>query len=227
MRKLIVIFAVMLSLSAVSQQLKRVYLFNDFVNGEVLYKNGSKSTNVKLNYDANNFAMLYMNGDVMMELVNPQLVDTVYMADRKLVYHDKRFCEVMDMGDGRNVLIGWMLKSVYEGCTGAFGLPTQAQVIKLRAVDLIGPEFGHNMNAGMEPSQYDARSADLEVWQQKNSNTYYFTKGDKDVALRRMNDVYKFFPGQKDQIKAYVKENKLDLMHTQRALRLIAYLMNL
>lgn len=226
MRKLILIFAVMLGLTAVSQQLKRVYLFNDFVNGEVLYKDGKKFK-VKLNYDANNFAMLYMNGDVMMELVNPQLVDTVYMAGRKMVYHDKRFCEVMDMGEGREVLIGWMIKSVYEGRTGAFGLPTQAQVIKLRAVDLIGPELGHNMNAGMEPRQYDARNAELEVWQQKNSNTYYFTKGDMEVSLRRMNDVYKFFPGKKDQIKAYAKEHNLDLMHTQRALRLIAYLMDL
>ncbi len=226
MRKLLLIAALLVGLTGMAQQLKRVFLFNGFSDGVVLYKNGAK-VGAKLNYDANNFAMLYMQGNVMMELVNPQTVDTVYVGGKKLVYHDKRFCEVVDLGADRKVLIGWLIKSVYEGRTGAFGLPTQAQVIKLRAVDLIGPEYRHNMNAGMEAAQYDARNAELEVWQQKNANSYYFVKDGVEVTLRKMNDIYKYFPGKKEQIKAYAKENNLDMMHTQRALRLIDYLMKL
>ena len=79
----------------------------------------------------------------------------------------------------------------------------------------------------METAQYDARNAELEVWQQKNANSYYFVKDGVEVTLRKMNDIYKYFPGKKEQIKAYAKENNLDMMHTQRALRLIDYLMKL
>ncbi len=217
---------VIVSFAAMSQQLKRVYFFDGFAKGHVVYKNGAKY-NVKLNYDANNQVMLFMQGDVMMEMTNPQQIDTVFVAGRKLVYHDNRFCEVEHLSQGRQVLIGWLIKDVYGGRTGAFGLPTQAQVIKLRAVDLIGPEFGHNTNAGMEPAQYDARSADMEVWRQKNDNTYYFVKDGVEYGVRSINDIYKKFPNQKAQIKAYVKENKLDMMHTDKALRIIDYLMNI
>ena len=226
MRKLILMLMVIVSFAAMSQQLKRVYFFDGFAKGHVVYKNGAKY-NVKLNYDANNQVMLFMQGDVMMEMTNPQQIDTVFVAGRKLVYHDNRFCEVEHLSQGRQVLIGWLIKDVYGGRTGAFGLPTQAQVIKLRAVDLIGPEFGHNTNAGMEPAQYDARSADMEVWRQKNDNTYYFVKDGVEYGVRSINDIYKKFPNQKAQIKAYVKENKLDMMHTDKALRIIDYLMNI
>ena len=226
MRKLILLLMAVVSLTAMSQQLKRVYFFDGFAKGHVMYKNGSKY-NVKLNYDANNQVMLFMQGDVMMEMTNPQHIDTVFVAGRKLVYHDNRFCEVEHLSQGRQVLIGWLIKDVYGGRTGAFGLPTQAQVIKLRAVDLIGPEHGHNMNAGMEISQYDAKSADLEVWKQKNDNTYYFVKDGVEYGVRTIKDVYKSFPAQKAQIKAYVKENKLDMMHTDKALRIVDYLLNI
>ncbi|MGM9802648.1 MAG: hypothetical protein ACI308_00570, partial [Muribaculaceae bacterium] len=157
MRKFILLLAVMMSFAAMAQQLKRVYFFKEFTPGRVLYKSGAKF-DVNLNYDANNFKVLYMQGDVMMELVNPELVDTIYMGGRKMVFHEARFCEVEHLSNARQVLIGWHIKQVYGGRTGAFGLPTQAQVIKLRAVDLIGPEHGHNMNAGMGISQYDVRA---------------------------------------------------------------------
>lgn len=225
MRKFLLIIALMVCATGVAQQFKRVYFFDNFTDALVLYKTGQKYT-LKMNYDANNQVMLYMQGDVMMELTNPYQVDTIYIAERKMVYRESRFCEVVHVNNNKEVLIGWQIKQTYGGRTGAFGLPTQAQVIKLRAVDLIGPEHGHNMNAGMEVSQYDARSADLEVWKQKNNNTYFINIGDRIYGLRTLKDVYKTFPEHKDKIKAYVKENKLDMMHTNRALKLMDYLLN-
>ena len=73
MRKLILLLMAVVSLTAMSQQLKRVYFFDGFAKGHVMYKNGSKY-NVKLNYDANNQVMLFMQGDVMMEMTNSLLL---------------------------------------------------------------------------------------------------------------------------------------------------------
>ena len=225
MRKIILLLAIMVGATAMAQQFKRVYFFDDFSDAVVLYKAGQKYT-LKMNYDANNQVMLYMQNDVMMELTNAYQVDTIYIADRKMVFREGRFCEVVHVNNGKEVLIGWQIKQTYGGRTGAFGLPTQAQVIKLRAVDLIGPEHGHNMNAGMEASQYDAKSADIEVWKQKNDNTYFINIGGSIYGLRTLKDVYKNFPEHKDKIKAFVKENKLDMMRTNRALKIMDFLLN-
>ena len=82
MRKLILMLMAVVSLTAMSQQLKRVYFFDGFAKGHVMYKNGSKY-NVKLNYDANNQVMLFMQGDVMMEMTNPLQVDTDKTIDNQ------------------------------------------------------------------------------------------------------------------------------------------------
>lgn len=233
MKRLIIILIAFVSLTAASQQFKRTYFLSDFTDGILRYK-GGQLVSAKMNYDANNQVFLFMNGDVMMEMTNAYLVDTVYVADRKFVYRAKDsdpnegiFCEVVHVNNNKEVLIGWLIKQVYGGRTGAFGLPTQAQVIKLKAVDLIGAENGHNMNAGMGVSQYDYRNADLEVWRQKNSNTYYFkTESGEEVSAKSMKDLYKIYPERKDEIKKYAKKNKLDMMHTDRALKLIDYIIN-
>ena len=55
----------MMCATGVAQQFKRVYFFDNFTDALVLYKTGQKYT-LKMNYDANNQVMLYMQGDVMM-----------------------------------------------------------------------------------------------------------------------------------------------------------------
>lgn len=210
----------------VSAQKPRIYFFKDFVQSRITYKNHQRFI-VMLNFDAANGEMLYKEGETMMTLTNPEAVDTISVGDRKYVYHDKKFCEVFQRENG-TVLLGWKLKQVHKGQTGAFGLPTQAHVQKLSTVDLSGMGLGANPNAGMGYIQYDNYEApSFDVWKQKNDNTYYFTKGGKEYKVRTLKNVYKAFPQYKEKIQSFVKENDLDMIHADNAVQIIDYIFTL
>ncbi|MCE2616636.1 hypothetical protein [Phocaeicola oris] len=223
MRKILFILFVFLCSSTMAQQ-KRIYFFPEFIKSKIVYKNKAKFV-VMLNYDASNKKMLYMQDDQMMELINPQTVDTIYTGGRTWVYHNQQFCEVIQRENGNKILIGWVMKNVYKGQKGALGMTTQAHVQKLRAVDFAGAQNGQNMNAGMEAAQYDSWNADFDVWKQKNNNTYYFNIGDKQYALTSLKSVYKAFPERKEEIKMFVHDKKLDMMNAEKALEIIDFLM--
>ncbi|MCQ2267428.1 MAG: hypothetical protein MJZ83_00980 [Bacteroidaceae bacterium] len=225
MRQIILSLFFFLCTGAFAQQ-PRIYFFPDFVKSRIVYKNKQKFQ-VMLNFDAANSQMLYKQDGVMMELANPAAVDTIFVGDRKFVYHQKQFCEVFKRDKGV-VLLGWRLKQVHQGQTGAFGLPTQAHVQKLSSVDLSGMGLGANPNAGMGMTQYDSHGApSLDVWKQKNDNTYYIVKDGKEYKLKTLKTVYKAFPQQSDRIKEFVSENKLDMVHADNAVQVIDFIFGL
>ena len=225
-RNILLMLVLSVCMSAMAQQ-PRVYLFENFTDGKIVYKNGA-TFKVNMNYDASNFAVMYMQDDVLMEMTYPELVDTIYVADRKMVYHKDRFCEVVKLPNGQEVLVGWFLKKVFQGEKGALGMVTQANVQKVRNLDIMPlGESARETNAGMSASQYDSWNATTEVWKQKSENTYFFKKGDKEYALKSMRNVEKAFKKHKETIKKYVKENHLDMMSTEKALKVIEFLYTL
>ena len=82
------------SLSVSAQQFKRIFLFNDFVQAQIKFRNHSVSV-VSLNYDASNKTMLFRQGEEMMEMTNPAQVDTVIIGKRKFVPVGRGFYEVV------------------------------------------------------------------------------------------------------------------------------------
>lgn len=225
MRKYLFTLFICLSTSLFAQQ-PRIYFFPEFVKSRIVYKNHQKFV-VMLNFDAANGKMLYKQDDVMMELINPAAVDTIFVGDRKFVYHNKKFCEVFKR-DAGTILLGWRLKKVHQGQTGAFGLPTQAHVQKLSSVNLSGGDNDSNPNPGMGITNYDSYGASsLDVWKQKNDNTYFFTKNGKEYTLKNLKSVYKTFPEYEEKIKEFVKEKKLDMINADNAVQVIDFIFTL
>lgn len=225
MRQIILSLFFFLCTGAFAQQ-PRIYFFPDFVKSRIVYKNNQKFQ-VMLNFDAANSKMLYQQDGVMMELVNPAAVDTIFVGDRKFVYHEKQFCEVFKR-DNETILLGWKLKKVHQGQTGAFGLPTQVHVQKLSSVDLSGMGLGANPNAGLGMTSYDSYGApSLDVWKQKNDNTYFFIKNGKEYKVKTLKSVYKAFPEYEGKIKDFVSDKKLDMIHADNAVQIIDYICTL
>ena len=100
-----------------AQQFKRIFLFNDFVQAQVKFRNHSVSA-VSLNYDASNKTMLFRQRGEMMEMTNPAQVDTIIIGKRKFVPEGKGFYEVVCMKEGI-AYIDWLLKDVNIGSKGA------------------------------------------------------------------------------------------------------------
>ena len=122
------------SLSVSAQQFKRIFLFNDFVQAQIKFRNHSVSV-VSLNYDASNKTMLFRQGEEMMEMTNPAQVDTVIIGKRKFVPVGRGFYEVVCRKEGV-VYIDWLLKDVNIGSKGALGTVTQGSVKNLQMSDL-------------------------------------------------------------------------------------------
>ena len=229
MRKILTFLLLAVSSIAFAQE-KRVYFFADFVNTLIQYKGGQKFK-VKANYDVANRKMMYMQGDQLMELTDPQLVDTIFTDGYAWVHHDGHFCQIVDSEAGNRVLVGWRIARVHQGYVGAFGISqVPSHKVKLNGqfgLDTFTGEGGGIFNGTTDTNAYDGNGSNLDVWRTKNESTYYFTKNGIEFALKGIKSVYKAFPEHKEQIKQFVRENNLDMMTAENAFRIIDYLVTL
>lgn len=231
MRKILTIILLACTTMSMAQE-KRVYFFPDFIPSRIIYKTGTRYK-VSANYDAANRKMMYMQNGTLMELVNPELVDTIYTGGRAWVYRNKQFCEVVQREGIGEVLVAWHITKVHEGYKGAYGVSQ----VPSRKIELTG-DFGmgnltgeggvggiYNGSSGTNAN--DGNGINLDVWRNRNLNTYYFNKDGKTYEVKNLKSVYKLFPDKKAQIKQYLHDNNLDMMNADNALKVIDYLVKM
>lgn len=204
---------------SLAQQFKRIFLFDDFVEAKIQFKNRGVSTS-QLNYDASNKTMLFYHGEEMMELTNPLQIDTISFGERKFVPSTKGFHEVVQLKNG-TAYIDWLLKEVNIGSKGALGAVTQSSVHSLQMTDL-----GLNAASMYTPYKWQERGSQ-EVYRRKSDNTYYFQMNGKMNKVKSVKHLQKLFPLHKGSIKRFVEEYGIDMKIPAEALYLIDYCMGL
>ena len=198
-----------------AQQFKRIFLFDSYVEGKILFKNHSM-TRVNLNYDASNKVLLYMQGDERMELTVRETIDTIYVGRRKWVPAPKGFYEVVRLPHG-TVLIDWLLKEVNVGSKGALGAVTQGTVQNLQMHDF-GLE-GTEMYTPYQAQQWGA----TDVYQRKNGNVYYLYIDGKMHKVQKLKQLEKLFPEHRDEIRHFVESHRIQMSRTIDVLSLLDY----
>lgn len=227
MRKIFTLIFLTLCTIAFAQQ-KRLYLFPDFVKTKIFYKAGAKFM-IMANYDAANKKVMYYQNQELMELVSPELVDTIFFDNQKWVYHNKQFCQVVKR-DNHEILIGWNITKVHDGYVGVYGI---SQVPSQRVE--LGDHFGMGGIAGAGGGMYNGSfgvndkngGRNMDVWSNKNQNTYYFTRKGKECKVNNLKSIYKAFPEHTDKIKECVGSNKTIMMEARQALALIEFCLSL
>ena len=218
MRNLLVLFILICMLPSLSaQQFKRIYLFDDFVQAKVMFRNHTSSY-VMLNYDASNKTMLFKNGEELMEMTNPNQIDTIIIGNRRFIPATRGFYEVASLTKG-SIMIDWCLSDIRIGSKGALGSTTQIHVQKLKMHD-----FGL---AAEKYTPYEQESGITDVYKRKSDNTYYIPVNGKMEKVKNLKQLCKLFPNQKEQIEAYAKECKTDMKQTYDALVLLDYVLGL
>ncbi len=219
MKKLLfILLAVLLPLGAVAQN-QSVYMFERFVTVKILFKNKVENK-VSANYDAGRKRLMFGHGDVMLEATNIANIDTVYFGERRFIPGGRCLYEVIKVPHG-SVKIDWWLKNVMIGSKGALGSVTQGSVHQLQMSNL-----GLNSTEMYTPYE-NSRTNSNEIYRQRNANVYYVTVGGKEYKLKELPNLYKQFPDKADKLKAYAKENKLDLRTADNALKMLDYLLSL
>ncbi len=198
-----------------AQQFKRIFLFDDFTEARIKFRNGSQTV-VSLNYDASNKTMLFRQGEELMEVTNTSTVDTVFVGDRRFIPAEKGFYEVIFLNNG-TVFVDWLLKDVNVGSKGALGAVTQGSVYNLQMSN-----FGLNGTEMYTPYKQQ-KLGSTDVYRRKSDNTYYINKENRLVKLKTLKQVVKAFPAFKDDINTFAKENDTDMKETHDVLMLLDY----
>lgn len=223
MKRLSIILTLLcLSLPALlAQPGKRYYLFPEFSVGQIEFFNGSK-VKVKMNFDTVGQKVYYYDGETLMEMTNLPAVKTLQLNDRVFVVKQGLLCEVFDTGSGP-VLVNWKFKNINKGSKGALGVATQGKVEVLSSFD-----FGHTTYSPSNPGKLEGKDSHaLEIWEQKNDNTYFISVGETLYRVKLLRDLYEAFPDQAGRIKAFAKENHLTMAKVEDAFKVFDYLQSL
>ena len=219
MKKLLFLFLTVLLPLGASAQNQTIYMFDQFIKVRVLLKNKTENK-ANANYDAGQKRLMFGQGNVIMESTNVEVIDTIYFGERRFIPGGKCLYEVVKVPHG-TVKIDWWLKNVMIGSKGALGSVTQGSVHQLQMSNL-----GLNSTEMYTPYE-NSRGNSNEIYRRKNANVYYVTVGGKEYKLKELPNLYKQFPDKAEQLKAYAKENKLDLRTADNALKMLDYLLSL
>lgn len=220
MKSLISAFSLflLLSVSAFSQQ-RQIYLFPDFQQGAI-YVNGShRPQNVTMNIDALEQRIYYLQGGTLMELTQLYRLDSLKISGHTFVMKNDLLCERLALQND-TLLVNWKFNKVNMGAAGAMGITTQNNVEVLWT------------NPNMEPVQGEGHYSSTgafspEIWQSRSDNTYFFRVDGQEYRVRRAKDLYKAFPAQSADLKAFMKEHHYRMENAQQALQIISYLQSL
>jgi len=198
-----------------------MYLFSDFVDGNVRFIGTTKVESLRLNFDMLSQKLLYQDGETLMEIANMPMVQNVVVGDRTFLMKEGLLCEIKNIDD-MQVLVNWKVKKVNIGSKGALGATTQAKVEVLRSYEF---DTAYTITDFRTPTEQGVHS--LEVWRQKNENTYFINIGGEERKIRYLKDLYKAYPNQAVQLKQFAKENKLTMQSAEDAFRMFGYLKSL
>lgn len=215
MKRSLVVFCCMVSAClSCAGQTGPIFLFEQFVKAKVHFKNRATAV-YPMNYDANGGKMYFVQDGKNMEVTNVNTIDSVSWPGRVFIPDGRRFLEIQRLPNGI-VYIDWLIKEVHLGKKGVFGLPSQGTIQNLRLYDFGGGTTGYS------PYQNQGTYA-TDMWRRKNGNTYYIMVNGKRCRVRNVNGVCKLFPEHEEEIKAYARDEKLDMADPLSALHLLNY----
>ena len=188
------LFFVSLELQA---QEDNVYIFDEFKNGKAVYKNGAV-VYAKLNYDPLNQRMLFLSpsDNALLEIVNPSDISYINIEGR--MFEQIKGNLFYERINYNNFIfyIQWRYKAVSEGKPSGYGMTSTTSAIT--SVSVINKE-GRTIPLNVS-----------EKFNYKPDNFYYIKINNTHKRFSSPDSLAKLFKVHKEEIKKYIKENKLD-----------------
>lgn len=204
------LFLLFIVLASASNAQQPIMLFDDFRSGTVYLKKRI-TTKAELNYDARNGKMIYLLDDQEMTLTNNHEVDSIVFDDSKFILYKKIYLEVANESNG-SIFINWKLRESLKGYRGAMGLTTQT---KIESIDLSHITTKKNVQSTAEITKIE------------NNNEYWFYVKGKLVKCRNEKNLMKQFPNNKEQLRDFIKREKIRFKNPTDAIRLINFALSL
>ncbi len=186
------------------QEAQPQFLFPAFHDSKVLMSSG-KVQNLEMNYNSLTETMVYMSGSDIYDLANPGQVDTVFIQARKFIPVGKAFYEVIKGGD---MPLYCQAKSELKPVGKDAGYGSKSHTSAITSWANISTS-GANYNLKI-PSDYVV-------------NTRYIYWINKTISFETERQFLKLFPENADELKAYIKKNRLKFEKQDHVIEIVRY----
>lgn len=182
------------------------FLFPEFSTGKVRLMNG-KIQALDLNYNIVSEKMVYKKDDKLYDVVNTEIIDTVYIQESRFVPDGQVFYEVLLIAPV-SLYIQYKGELIPPGAVAGYGGTSQVSNTKnLTSVNLSMGYYNLKL-----PADYTVKY-DQIFWIKKDSLQNYSTE----------RQFLKLFPGNVPELKEFIKKQKIKFDKMADQVRLIEY----
>jgi hypothetical protein len=183
------------------------FLFKAFSGGIVKMKNGSRS-GALLNYNTVTEKFVFSKNGELYDMTNTELIDTVYLDNRKFAPVGKIFHEVL-VEAPISLYIQHRSSLMSPGAPAGYG--GTSQVSNTKSYSSIEMETGrYNLNL---PSDFTVRPDPV----------YWIRQGKEYESFVNEKQFLKIFPGREEEMKKFIKQNKIKFDKMAGMIMLINY----
>jgi hypothetical protein len=183
------------------------FLFPGFTPGIVKMKNGRSQT-IILNYNTVSEKMVYEKEGVLYDMVNTEMIDTVFLQNSKFVQAGKVFHEVLLIAP-ISLFVQHKGELLPPGAPAGYGGTSQVSNTKLlSSVELSSGYYNLKL-----PADYIVK-ADPVYWIRKENNMYSF------INERQF---LKIFPDKETEFKQFIKQNRIKFDKLSNLVRLVEH----
>jgi hypothetical protein len=169
------------------------FLFPDFPAGTVKMKNGNKQK-LPLNYNTITEKMVYRQNGTLYDMIGIDMVDTIYIKESKFIPSGKYFVEVLHEGPV-TLFIQHKGSLLSPGAPAAYGGTSQVSNSKyLTSIGLSGQYYNLKL-----PQDFTVQPSPV-FWIRNNSGMHDFLNEKQFL---------KIFPENQQDLKKFIKQNKL------------------
>ncbi|HLP74939.1 MAG TPA: hypothetical protein VK155_18690 [Bacteroidales bacterium] len=214
LKKLLPVLILALALQEANSQTKPdgsapQFLYPEFVKGEIRLKNG-KSQFALLNYNTVSEQVVFRQDEKIFDLINVENIDTVYIFKSKFIPSASRFYYELLLPGKVPLFLQHKGTLLPPGKPGAYG--TTSQVSSSTYLSSTQLQSGYyNLKL---PEDYDVK-VDPVFWVRKDTIMASFISEKQFL---------KIFPGSADDLKRYIKQDRIRFDRVQDVIRLLTWM---
>lgn len=202
------------------------YLFPEFTNGSVFYK--EMSTKGKLNYNILLGEMQFVQNDQLFSLDNVQNVFQVVIDQRKFFpFKGDEFTEEIYSNERYGLRVRYKGNLTTYGKKGGYGMTSPAGSISTVTVAVMNNAMSNNDNtvAVNKFQKVDQMKEDMII----TVDYFYYLVGSngKYVMIKNKNTFTKLFKEHQLQIETFIKEHNVRMNNREDLIKLLEYSTNL
>jgi hypothetical protein len=184
------------------------FLFPEFSNGKVRLKNGNIQA-LELNYNIVSEKMVYKKEANLYDVVNTEIIDTVFIKESKFVPAGQAFHEVLLVAPV-SLYIQYKGELIPPGTVAGYGGTSQVSNTKnLTSVNLSMGYYNLKL-----PDDYTVKS-DQIFWINKDGNLQNYSTERQFLKL---------FPDKAAELKEFIKKQRIKFDRPEDQVRLVEYL---